>query len=161
MFSQRRAGRATALAQVLIAAMLTACSHTPAADEQVRQIERITAAVEALRQSFESKNADAFFERYPAADAQEQDRLRALLAALEAPSLSFAIDRIQIDPNAAAVFLHWELRWVAAAQPQRARGNSVFHVQPGTGGTAARVTSVTLENPFLSPLAQSPPSRGS
>jgi hypothetical protein len=160
MFSQRRVRPASALVRALVVLLLTACSHAPAADEQVRQIESITAAVEALRQSFETKDATAFFERYPSGDADEQRRLRALLTTLESPSLSFAIDRIQIDPSAAAVFLHWELRWQADAQPQRARGNSVFHIQGGAAGAPARVTSVTLENPFLAPL-QSSPSRGS
>ncbi|HET8761076.1 MAG TPA: hypothetical protein VFN94_08400 [Nitrospiria bacterium] len=136
---------------VVLLVALSACAGAPKLTDDGRRVQRVDAFLGELDHAYERRDATAVMAalspRFADRDALGR-QIDSTFAEFNDIELAFAIERIQLDPETATVYLRWDGEWRAAGRaPVVRQGAARFVVETGEHTALAAVLGDTPFGP--------------
>jgi hypothetical protein len=136
---------------VVLLVVLSGCAGAPKLTDDGRRVQRVDEFLGALGHAYERRDATAVMAAISPQFADRETMRREMESAFAEfgdIELSFAIERIQLDPETATVYLRWDGAWRAAGRaPVVRQGSARFVVATGERTALAAVVGDTPFGP--------------
>jgi hypothetical protein len=135
------------LALVVLLMVLSACAGAPKLTDDGRRVQSVNAFLGELSHAYERRDATMVMAAISPRFTDREPLRRQIDATFEEfgdIELAFAIERIQLDPETATVYLRWDGEWRAAGRaPIVRQGAARFVVETGARTALAAVIGDT------------------